>query len=365
MDFIRRLGENIPDFYKRLRAYPRWNEAKTEAFREGLERSRANPLIGHWALRELAYLAAKKDDWDQALEYTREEIRISGRTPYYGTFIMLGLFQFKLGRVKEAGQSLMKGLRLAPDRIQVLKNIFWYYQGKSFLDFFVDLSSRAAEFDPFVRANLALLIGQSFLEAGDLDSAERTFRKWLDEKESAQARSYLAEIALLKKDWVTAGQEALRAVDLAPESSRAHFLLARALQEQNRLEPALSAVNQALKYSDGLDPYPFDLKGWLMWSLGRYEEAERAWRRASNLRPGDPVYLRQLGMALLKRGEPASAKSFFQQALRLDPDDEETLARLAELEDQVQGADQGGLRSGSRPPGPGEDIRAGGRVNLR
>jgi len=361
LEFIRRLGENIPDSYKQLRAHPDWTEAKTEAFMEGLERSRANPLIGRWALRELAQLASEKDDWDRALAYTREEIKVSGRTPHYWAFIMLGRSQFKLGHPEEAGRSFIKGLGLAPDRVQALKEIFWHYQGDSFLGFFVDLSSQAAEFDPYVRANLALLIGRAFLEAGDLDSAERTFRKWLGEQESAPARAYLAEIALARKDWITAGQEALRAVELAPESSRAHFLLARALQEQNRLESALSAVNLALKYSDGLEPYPFDLKGWLAWSLGRYEEAEGAWRRASNLRPGSPAYLRQLGMVLLKRGDPASARTFFQKALRLDPGDEETLARMAELEGraQGQGGEASGRDSGSNLPGAVSGPRGG------
>jgi tetratricopeptide (TPR) repeat protein len=331
-EFIRRLGENIPDSYKGLRAHPNWNRAKTEAYMEGLERSRANPLIGRWALRELAHLAAEEGDWERAMGYVQEELAISGRNPHYWAFIMLGRYQYKLGRLEEAGESFIRGLGLAPDRVQALKEIFWYFQGDSFLDFFIDISSRAAEFDPFVRANLALIISRAFLESGDLDSAERTLHKRLEEKESAPARLYLAEIALIRQDWVSAAKEAMRAVELDPENSRGHFLLARALHEQNRLEAALGAVDKALKFSDGLEPYPFDLKGWLMWSLGRYEEAEKAWRRASNLRPGNPAYLRQLGMVLSKKGELDSARTYLKASLRLDPDHKETLALLKDVE---------------------------------
>ena len=304
---------------------------------EGLERSRANPLIGRWALRELAHLAAEQGDWNRAMGYAKEEIQISGRNPHYWAFIMLGRFQFKLGLLKEAGESFIKGLSLAPDRVQALKEIFWRHRGDSFLDFFIDISSRAAEFDPYVRANLALIIGRAFLETGDLDSAERTFHKWLDEQESAPAHLALAEIALLRKDWAVASKEAMRAVELAPESSQGHFLLARALHELNRPEPALSAVNEALKFSDGLEPYPFDLKGWLLWSLGRYGEAETAWQRASGLRPGNPAYHRQLAMVLDKRGDPVSARAHLKEALRLDPEDGETLARLKSLEGRSRG----------------------------
>lgn len=105
--------------------------------------------------------------------------------------------------------------------------------------------------------------------------------------------------AVLQKDWHWAEAEAeyRRAIELSPSDAAAHSGLAGWLLCQGRMDEALAQARRAQE----LEPLAIDnlQVGWILFQSRRYDEAIRELRTALTLSPDDPAGLWYLGFALI------------------------------------------------------------------
>jgi tetratricopeptide (TPR) repeat protein len=81
-----------------------------------------------------------------------------------------------------------------------------------------------------------------------------------------------------------------------------------------------------------LDPRSYlagSRRAWALYNLGRYDEAEVAYRRVLELYPGDTEMRTGLGWCLLKLDRGADSAAQFRQVLRVDPADASAQQGLA------------------------------------
>jgi len=337
LDYVERLAKTYPRSYLHLRKHPRWSKTVAERFKKGLEASLKSPLASTLGLWMLAALAAEEKDWAQAVKYTEKIVERIEPVQDRWLLMNLGEYYLKMGNREEAARAVIQGLRISDNRLQMLEALFWRYRRDSVLDFYIEIRQKTAKFDPFVRANLKLVLGKAYFAMGDLPAAKQSLMRSLNERETSEAHAYLAEIALKEEDWTRAELESQRAIALEPENYRSHYLLARSLQEQHKYEAALEAIEEAIKYSKGQVAYLLNTQGWLKWSLQRYAEAVTDWHRASRLDPDNVQYLRQIGKAYEKLKNYRAAERFYLSALKIKPDDldlRQDLAAMKELASQ-------------------------------
>ena len=101
-----------------------------------------------------------------------------------------------------------------------------------------------------------------------------------------------------------------------------------ALARCGRGGEAVRELRRGLQVDDG------NARGWgylgnLLYEEGDRREAEKAFRRADRLAPGDPSYLLALGRLLEREGESARAAALYQSMARRFPDNPELRRRLA------------------------------------
>ena len=141
-------------------------------------------------------------------------------------------------------------------------------------------------------------------------------------------RAMLAErmdrLDLLERD--------LRAIlDIEPDNSQALNALGYTLADRTDcFAEALELIERALALSPD-DFYILDSMGWVLYRLGRLEEAADYLRRAREKRD-DPEVAAHLAEVLWVLGEKEQARSIWEAALEITPDDEtllETIRRLA------------------------------------
>ena len=108
------------------------------------------------------------------------------------------------------------------------------------------------------------------------------------------------------------------ALEVAPDAPEMHWALGRELQEQGRLDEAITHFRRAVTIRPDYPDADVDL-GVALWTQGRTEEAIVFYERALRSAPENAAAHNTLGMALQAQGKVPEAIAHYREALRLRP----------------------------------------------
>jgi adenylate cyclase len=193
------------------------------------------------------------------------------------------------------------------------------------------LFERAIELVPsgeFGTSDLALV---HFLEAfyGWSDSRERSLELMLQTAEKAVtsddsdplAWTVLAWANLFAHRWDEALEAADRALELSPNFVPAMGFRGGILALTGRSDPAIAAIDQAIRLSphDGFMPIWLLSLFWVYYAEGRYDEAVKVAQRGIRVAPDNPTLRRQLAAAYAMLDRMEEARAAMGEYLRLEP----------------------------------------------
>ena len=190
----------------------------------------------------------------------------------------------ELGKVDEAAADLKKMFDGKTDRATYVSLADVYEKGRKYDDMAkaLDSAEKLSETDDD-KIGVWFMRGAMYERMNRVDKAEVEFRK------------------VLKVD---------------PDNAGAMNYIGYMLADRNqRLEESLKLILQALEREPGNGAY-LDSLGWAYYRLGRYEEAEKALRRAVDKTPRDPTVHDHFAEALMKRGKTGEAVEQWQTSLR-------------------------------------------------
>jgi len=122
-------------------------------------------------------------------------------------------------------------------------------------------------------------------------------------------------------------------IELAPENSHALNYLGYMWADngENR-EQALDLIRRASDLEPDNGAF-VDSLGWVLFRLGRFEQARRHLERANRLVPEDPTILEHLGDVYVALGDPGRAREVYEEALALNDEEnvESVRRKLGEL----------------------------------
>jgi tetratricopeptide (TPR) repeat protein len=207
-------------------------------------------------------------------------------------------------------------------------------------------------------------LGQAYLRGGDYPKAELALNRALKLKpDSAEALYLLAQVYSDQKKSVDALDLLVRAHKLAPQNADIIFLLARVSMGQNYFEDAIPLLELGLQIA----PKRADLRAALGESyfmsgkteraieefkelisvepsaaayafmglsyrhLGRFDEAKKYFQEGLKLDRRNASCLFNMGYIEERQGNHVAAETFFQEALKSNPDFSEALLELANL----------------------------------
>ncbi len=142
-----------------------------------------------------------------------------------------------------------------------------------------------------------------------------------------------------------------------PNDARAHFLLGFARSGQQAYDKAIAEFTRATELDSNFSP-AYNGLGYAYRPLGRYDDAERAFKHYINLIPSEPNPYDSYAELLLKMGRHAESIEMYRKALAADPHfnsshvgiaanlmyQEKHDAARAEVQQLVQGARDDGER---------------------
>ncbi|HVB37849.1 MAG TPA: tetratricopeptide repeat protein [Vicinamibacterales bacterium] len=211
--------------------------------------------------------------------------------------------------------------------------------------------------------------GWRFLQAGDLQNAEREFGAALKQAPAFYpAEAGLGDVALARRTpkealgWFgRALQQDGRYVPALVGQAQAQVALQqdaaalKSFQAALAVDPSLAGVGRQIAVLQFRDQQQTIDAARKAAAAGRYDEAMQAYRQALAASPDSPFLYRELGDLELKRGETAQALEQFRQAVKLDPTDAhawEQMGGLLEQQGQLNEAVSAFRQAYAAEPGP-------------
>jgi len=207
-------------------------------------------------------------------------------------------------------------------------------------------------------------LGQVYLRASEYPKAELALNRTLKVKpDSPEALYLLAQVYSDQKKSVDALDLLVRAHKLAPQNADVIFLLARVSMGQNYFEDAIPLLESGLqiapkradlraalgesyfmsgKTEKAIDEFKaliafeasaasYAFMGLSYRHLGRFDEAKKYFQEGLKLDRRNASCLFNMGYIEERQGNHAAAETFFQEALKSNPDFSEALLELANL----------------------------------
>ena len=260
---------------------------------------------------ELASVSAQAPSRESNLEYDR------------------GVRLQQAGDLTGARRAYEAALQLSPRRIDALSNLGLVCSGLGQYDRAVQSFEKALKIDPRQPAVLFNL-GLTYLQAGQNENARRSLAAAVE----AQNGNYLARhyfgVSLLKLGRMREGIAELETVASAhPEDLDALYTLASAYLKNNQLETARRLIDTKIIVHDTAEAHL--IAGSYYMAAQAFRDAVDELRRAQQLNPELPQLGSRLGGAYAMTGSQEMATQLFEDYLKKNPSDYDSLAFLGWL----------------------------------
>jgi tetratricopeptide (TPR) repeat protein len=207
-------------------------------------------------------------------------------------------------------------------------------------------------------------LGEDLLRVGDFPKAEIVLGRALKLKpDSPETLTLLAQAYTNQSRPLDALDLLMRAHKLAPENTDVIFLMAQVSMSQNYFEDAIPLLEAGVKIAPtrtdliaslgesyfmagktekAIDEFKkllaiensarsYAFLGLSYRNLGRFDEAKQYFQQGLKLEPQNALCLFNLGFIAERQGDAATAEALFQQTLRANPDFADALLELANL----------------------------------
>lgn len=155
------------------------------------------------------------------------------------------------------------------------------------------------------------------------DEAIALARRIIKERPQEVHWGYLAWGSVLEeqKQFFAAANKFKRAIELNPQFSLAHVRLAWNLAAQKEYEASIESMRLGLKY-DAPDNWDHWINyAWMLHSLKKYESADSAFQKATEIAPDNPQPWNSWADSQLNRGKPEEAQKLMVKAEKLAKED--------------------------------------------
>jgi tetratricopeptide (TPR) repeat protein len=249
-----------------------------------VDRFEVNELMG------LVYAAQGQDE--KAHRYLKNACRLKPNDPAAHTNLAVNLIH--LGKNSLAEMEFKKAAELEPQSFDANHNLGEFYVRSGNLGAAVPFLRKAQGLDPSSYANgydLALAL----IETRDYDGARRQLRDMIQRQDATDLHNLLAEAEEKAGNFLAAADEYERAAHTEP-SEKNIFDWGSELLLHETLEPAVAIFRR------GVERYPQSVRmqiglGIAFYSERQYDDAVKAFARATDLAPSDPRPYLFLGRA--------------------------------------------------------------------
>lgn len=283
-----------------------------------------------------AVAAYRQQDYATAQQHLEKTLSRSNDFPQ--ALMLAGATSYALKQYEQANTYLTQYVYRVPQNVQATKLLAaaQIAIGRP-ADAVKTLSSSAQNTDD---GQLLAMIGEASLRAGDLSSGSRYLAKAVEKQpDNATLRAQLGatEVALGKTD---AGIEDLqKSAEQDPANLRPQIALFSTYMRNKLYDKALG-IATAVETSHPKAAVGLDLEGLAHLATGDKDDARKAFLKARQAEPGDPIALRTLASLEVADGQLAKAAQYEDEIIHANPKNIQAYIDLAEVERRENQPDQ-------------------------
>ncbi len=267
----------------------------------------------------------------EAIAHYRKAAEINPYSPL--NYIFLGRSLRMAGHTTEAIAALNKALELAPDQATPHQHLGVALEQAGDLPSAVKHLRKAIELNPTsAEAYTDLAIVR--LKQGRISRAIEQIKTAISLDPSLPtAYLYLGKALEAAGDQELAMEQFRKAIQLQPDSAQAHFELANSELRRGNGAAAIKSYAEALKLNPNQPKARANMAVALLHER-RIPEAIVELGKALSLNKKNSEMMHALGLAFHKMKQGALASEYFEEALRLDPNNREAIEHLQRLEEK-------------------------------
>ncbi len=265
----------------------------------------------------LGWIRAKQDQEEEAMALFQRVVDESRGTADAPAYMSIGKFYLARGKTEQARQAFEKALAIDPNIRGAMAALASLTQSEKDEDAMLERLRASVTEKPM--PDTLLKLGQLEAKKGSHVAAERAFRRVLAlQSENAEAYHELAR-ALQQQGKVNEALIALReSLRLRPRNPAALTELGMILVKRDRLDEARGAFQRAVAANPRSATCRYNY-GLALARLKDFPEAARQFRAAVKLQPGHARAHHNLGLVLRMQGQVEQAARHLQRAAEIDP----------------------------------------------
>ena len=273
----------------------------------------------------------------------------------------LGLALYKKGDFFQAESAFAKAMQENPHDYEAIQlrglSLFQLGRHSEAISYLKQVQSWIGS----ANVDASYVLGLCYMHTQNYEEARRSFAQMYGvPPDSAQARLFLARMLLRQGYDPIAEQNAQQAATMDPKLPLVHYLLGEFFLYKSAVPKAIEEFELEQKLNPAYAG-TYDRLGDSYSRLGRYDDAERALQRAILLDATATGPYILMGKVLIKKKDFASASTYLQKALRMDPSNYIShhlmgeayrgLGRTADAEQELKKSEELQSAQGTKPPG--------------
>lgn len=324
--------ENVklwPPLYFQLKRQSFYSPTMNDGLKAALLKAKNSDVYARDAARALADLAAIEGDYTRAIDYYREarpEYIFRDISDYY---LGLGRLYLKAKLFSEASNAFLQSLE-TKEREDRLLSVYGSYRAEKLYEPFLLLALRVEQQWPQLE-RILLLKAECYLALEQYELALSQLIRLQLPRLLPESYYLQAKIAEQQGDVDLMELRSQRATVLDPTDFRYHLLFSQALKKQGKIIGAEQAATAAIDASGGKNPWLYNHRAWLRWTLKNYSGAQDDWVKAIHLSPLTASFYVSLARVFEQGGNISAAISNLEKALTLPGDATSIRKKLLEL----------------------------------
>ncbi len=325
-ELVQYMVQIYPPSYWTLKKEPFFADLLPD-IEQGLNTALEKKILPQDALKALSNIYIGKNNFEKAIAWYKELLTLDPYEFSTSDYIHLGALYLKNQQDEDSLACFEKGYFLSENSNSAISRIYRIFKNEKhfgkFLGFIRLLQEKDAE-NPV----LDMSIATCWIDMGYPELAKARLLRINAAKPNAPAYYRLAQLAAKEKNWDQMEIFAQKAASLDQANQTYYTLLCQSLINQKKYTHAEEVAAQAIALAAKNNPYVFNNRAHIRWTLKKYGPAAEDWEKAFAIKPDRSDFPYRIALAHEQQGQFKKALTFAEKAIALDPDNK-TYKKLA------------------------------------
>jgi tetratricopeptide (TPR) repeat protein len=315
---VQNMTQIYPPSYWRLKKESFFRDL-TPNIEQGLNTALEKQILPQDALKALSNIYSLKNNFERAIAYYKDLLILNKSKISPSDYTHMGALHLKNKQYEDSLVYFEKSFFLSKNPSSTINRIYRIFKNEKRFGNFLSFSRILQEKDT-ENPSLDMIVATCWIDMGFPELAKARLIKINAAKPNAPVYYRLAQLSAKEKNWDQMELFAQKATILDQTNHNYYTLLSQSLIKQKKHTHAEEVATKAIHYAPKNNPWVYNNRARIRWTLKKYTPAAQDWKKAFTLKPDRSDFPYRIALAHEQLGQFKQALTFARQALALAPD---------------------------------------------